>query len=120
MKCQKNRLDLKVGNYIRTTSGKIQKIISLYDTGDVFTNTHSCIKQENIILSSNNIIDLVKVGDYVNGIPVFIDEEGYLCQTRVNADDEVYYETLKVKNIKSIVTKEQFEKISYEVGDNFD
>ena len=136
MKCQKNKFDLKIGNYIRTTSGKIRKIISLYDTGDVFVETHSCIKQENIVSSSNNIIDLVEIGDYVNGykvIKIFINkfnnkkvlislqrEEEYEYSDDLSdymCDESIH---IYLENIKYIVTKEKFENIIYKVGDNLD
>lgn len=63
------------------------------------------------IKSSPNIIDLIEVGDYVNGVRV--DEikngeirtsshyDGYICNLCVEED------------IKSIVTKEQFEAMEY-------
>lgn len=132
-------MKLEVGMYVRTKHKGIIKINDIIDKsiveyeddfgnfweeetdekmiGYIVNNGCDCsLNEKDIIKASHNIINLIEVGDYVNGIPVFIDEEGYLCQTRVNADDEVYYETLKVKNIKSIVTKEQFESMSYKVG----
>lgn len=123
MKCQKNKFDLKIGNYIRTTSGKIRKIISLYDTGDVFVETHSCIKQENIISSSNNIIDLIEIGDFIEykqsnmywNIPTRVTGR-YNRQQELT---ELMVGEIPLKNVEitSIVTREQFEKMSYVVGD---
>ena len=75
--------------------------------------------------ASNNIIDLIEVGDYVNGAKV--DEIVYIghglpqdleiCFRYKYAfeKDDVY--TLKEKDIKSILTKEQFESMSYKVGE---
>lgn len=66
--------------------------------------------------ASNNIIDLIEVGDYVNGVEV-IDKE-------LDNFNEIYLQcgvgdyvicTYEVKDIKTIVTKEQFEAIKYEV-----
>lgn len=123
MKCQKNKFDLKIGNYIRTTSGKIRKIISLYDTGDVFVETHSCIKQENIISSSNNIIDLIEIRDFIKykqsnmywNIPTRVTGR-YNRQQELT---ELMVGEIPLKNVEitSIVTREQFEKMSYVVGD---
>lgn len=123
MKCQKNKFDLKIGNYIRTTSGKIRKIISLYDTGDVFVETHSCIKQENIISSSNNIIDLIEIGDFIEykqsnmywNIPTRV--TGRYNRQQELTEFMVGEIPLKNVEITSIVTREQFEKMSYVVGD---
>lgn len=122
-------MKLKEGMYVRTKNlgGSIEKIIEIIPkekTPDLKTRYITDVSREHglkitddyiIGEPSYNPIDLIEVGDYVNGIPVFIDEEGYLCQTCVNADDEIYYETLKAKNIKSIVTKEQFNSVKYEV-----
>lgn len=123
MKCQKNKFDLKIGNYIRTTSGKIRKIISLYDTGDVFVETHSCIKQENIISSSNNIIDLIEIRDFIEykqsnmywNIPTRV--TGRYNRQQELTEFMVGEIPLKNVEITSIVTREQFEKMSYVVGD---
>lgn len=52
----------------------------------------------------------MKVGDYVNGEYVtYINKKDNYVD--VGYDDAI----LRAKNIKSIVTKEQFERISYEV-----
>ena len=76
------------------------------------------IEKKDVLKASHNIIDLIEEGDYVNGRPVFINEYGYLEQTCINADGDVYYETLRVENIKNIVTKEQFDSMKYEVDSN--
>ena len=76
------------------------------------------IYEEDIIKHSKNIIDLIEVGDYVNGQLI---EKIYKKE-----NDRIYYEFLEhedgsfeimemceLKNIKSIVTKEQFENMEY-------
>lgn len=72
--------------------------------------------KSHIIKSSSNIIDLLEVGDYVNGLPVMkieINEDGerniYVGEENTTFGWLVYYD------IKSIVTKEQFEAIKYEI-----
>ena len=60
--------------------------------------------------SSPNIIDLIEIGDYVNGEKV-TDKFDYLLVFD-NAD---YYKD--ENEIKSIVTKEAFENMEYKVGD---
>ena len=58
---------------------------------------------------SHNIIDLIEVGDYVNGFPVIHKENDILkCGLLVQ---------FKENEIKSIVTKEQFEQMAYKVGE---
>lgn len=101
-------MKLEVGMYARTLNGivKIDKI-----QNDVMKDIKGCLHYGDFIKASHNIIDLIEVGDYVNGELVeyievdsykdYVINSGYWC---------------KQKDIKSIVTKEQFESISYEVS----
>ena len=59
--------------------------------------------------ASHNIIDLFEVGDYVNGWKVLYWTDG----TKVV--DDGYATNLDKISVKSIVTKEQFESMKYEV-----
>ena len=88
------------------------------------------LENDEIIKASHNIIDLIEVGDYLNGFKVSKIER-YDTKTiikignstfNVLEGEEIYtpsydnnngYE--KLEKLKSIVTKEQFENISYEV-----
>ena len=64
---------LNVGDYVRTKRDGIGKIISFTHNEDdeccfiELANRRTGIKKFNIIKSSPNIIDLIEVGDYVNG-----------------------------------------------------
>ena len=111
---------MKVGDYIRTDEG-IRKIIREYDIyyeldrslHYMYPEGHDLNKEDvdDIVLkSSPNIIDLIEVGDYVNGEKV-TDKFDYLLVFG-NAD---YYKD--ENEIKSIVTKEAFENMEYKVGD---
>jgi len=82
-------------------------------------NRGFCESEKDSVKASHNIIDLIEVGDYVNGHRVeYIDD----CK---GAMREFYwfdeYETNQCghyfEEIKSIVTKEQFESMSYKLGD---
>lgn len=64
-----------------------------------------------IIKSSPNIIDLIEVGDYVNGGQVREIEKDYI---RISGGSYIW-QFLKKEEIKSIATKEQFKNIEYEV-----
>lgn len=74
------------------------------------------ITEKSIVNHSKNIIDLVKVGDYVNGYEVIeIDLEN-------EVDNQICVSTPTVKelyllnsNIETIVTKEQFENAEYRI-----
>ena len=84
------------------------------------------IYEEDIEKSSPNIIDLIEVGDYVNGWPVVKHAHtGDLYTTYVYVGGkgfttfEDYCTELKTEDedfIESIVTKEQFEAMEYKVG----
>ena len=73
----------------------------------------SKVEFENLVTKhSKNIIDLIEVGDYVNGVEVKdIDDEW------VTMSDTKIPILKSIANglIKSIVTKEQFDSIKYEV-----
>lgn len=58
--------------------------------------------------NSESIIDLIEVGDYVNGEEV-IKRTGKVIETYCN-------EYITDQYIKSIVTKEQFKSVEYKVG----
>lgn len=74
---------------------------------------------------SFNIIDLIEVGDYVNGSKVLwfmFDEEKSIKQgidEKIGVEVEGKFNPIEYlnKDIKSIVTKEQFESMAYKVGD---
>ena len=73
-----------------------------------------------IIKSSPNIIDLIEVGDYVNGYLVkgkTNDEVivEYYCYSKELCDG--HYLHWHKDYIKSIVTKQQFESMEYKVGE---
>lgn len=99
-------MKLEVGMYVRTINGKIWII-----TSQKAISGH----RKDIIKASHNIIDLIEVGDYVNGKQVIetyykSDEKWHLeiVDSRLLTHDE-----LKNVNIQSIVTKEQFESMKY-------
>lgn len=113
--------EIKVGEYIRLDDGTIGKLIP-YDNGikiriteiDTWKPTIESIKKH-----SFNIIDLIESGDYVNGYKV-----KYVCNKEpcpsgkyVDVDCELdSSESYFFDNeIKSIVTKEQFNQVKYEV-----
>lgn len=121
---------MKVGDYVRTKNGIIGKIEiknymgysdwlidTLYYNDDEIIDDWTCgIKEYDILKSSPNIIDLIEVGDYVNGCLVSEIKDKWLI---LNYADIETYEQLERKNenIKTIVTKEQFEQMEYKVGE---
>ena len=111
-------MEIKVNDYVRTKEGYICKILKLnepkYDDGYLdFNDIDSpIIYKPNVVKSSPNIIDLIEVGDYVNGRIVgdyiYLDKLGLIGLTELEKEDE--------KFIKSIVTKEQFEQMKYKIN----
>lgn len=78
--------------------------------------------KENIAKHSPNLIDLIEVGDYVNGKEVmeFDFEDGTILGYPVYTADGLFntiecYVTLEQVKIKTILTYEQFKSVSYEV-----
>ena len=118
-------MKLEVGQYVRTKEGITQ--FKEYDTSNgkllcmpLMNGTFANI--EDVSKASHNIIDLIEVGDYVNGFRV--DEIGEYHSIRTDKVEiyakvncsallNCFYE----EDIKSIVTKEQFESMSYKVGE---
>ncbi len=113
---------IEAGEYVRTKSGIITKVVEIKPTyfndnlveNECYIYCNKYFKQwkmwqleEIITKHSKNIIDLIEVGDYVNGhIVEDLDDLGY-----ITLDDD----TIKYDDIKSIVTKEMFKSIEYEV-----
>lgn len=121
--------EIKVGEYVRTEKGSIGKFKS-YGIDDVdekivyFKNNKgtTCVDENEIVKHSLSIIDLIEVGDYVNGrevkhIAMF---EGFPNYPKLIFTDERHLipgETAENKDIKSIVTREQFSNIEYRLED---
>lgn len=121
---------MEVGDYVRTNRGIIAKIIKVNSTGSItcdrsvyygfnVVNSKRILKDfSSIIKSSPNIIDLIEVGDYVNGSKVLD-----IAQAPKKA---LYVEDNKQKcglipitneDISSVITKEQFESMEYKIGE---
>ena len=129
-------MKLEIGKFIRTSYG-IRKIVNITkDDGygkpkvrvielDRHLNTpykfdYIFYTDENVIKkckTSYNIIDILEVGDYVNGYTIYEIVE-YEDDTRaiVIADDNKSI-MWKKQDIKSIVTKEQFKNMEYRIGE---
>lgn len=116
-------MELNVGDYARFDYHRISVPIQIskikekeFDKDEKYysylTDNGLVITGDNIIKSSPKIIDLIEVGDYVNGFLVVHKENDYIriCPAIIPLD-------LKNDDIKLIVTHEQFESMEYKVGD---
>ena len=112
--------EIEVGEYVRIKEkgiiGKIEQIgVSLFwlEDGSAFR-----IKEESY-KHSKNIINLVEVGDYVNGYKVIsvdynvIDDKTECIELDLN--NNYQYNFISARQIKTIITKEQFASIEYKV-----
>ena len=104
--------EIKVGDYVRTKQGHIFKAKSVYEDMIWYCDL-SWIPAENIIKHSPNIIDLIEVGDYVNGKLV----KSIPLTKCVDSCRKGIWRIANCTNedIKTIVTKEQFAEMEYEV-----
>ena len=116
-------MELKEGMYVRTPDGRIFKFLKINNGNYIrtFISDNETITTEfelnDVLKASYKIIDLIEVGDYVNGWKIhWVD----IKNQRLQVYDIKSGETLRMINkgsIKSIVTKEQFESMSYKLGD---
>lgn len=119
-------MKLEVGMYVRTEYG-ISKIENIspneYDKEHDYIelknfvfdglDTQAFFTTDKILKASHNIIDLIEVGDYVNGSKVQEIGEGYVEIEEYSGLNNDMPFVVKTEDIKSIVTKEQFESIKY-------
>ena len=103
---------MEVGDDVRTKKGiigKIKAIDNQTELEDLYLVKRRWYYKEDIIKSSLNIIDLIEVGDYVDRLRVVDKEEDYIVVETFDERIIIY----KQDTIKSIVTKEQFERMEY-------
>ena len=127
-------MEIEVGEYGRTNKGKIfifawlensdgkrytNKV--LLGNGKIFENKFYYFDDgEEIVKHSKNIIDLVEVGDYVNGYKVIsvdynvIDDKTECIELDLN--NNYQYNFISARQIKTIITHEQFSSIEYKAG----
>lgn len=108
-----DRNEIEVNEYVRTNKGYITKMSSeqfikiMLEGKSVFGKA---------LKHSKNIIDLVEVGDYVNGNKVLAKER----TIGIGVDTRVYLllgnaKIIHNEDIKTIITKEQMASIEYKV-----
>lgn len=127
-------MKLEVGKWCRTKKGTIFKIIGgnvdmweididysylskceNEDYNSYAYNKNNSLFEDLVVKTSYDIIDILEVKDYVNGY--YVED---VLKTFVNvAVGSNYFQspTIYEKDIKSIVTKEQFEQMAYKVGE---
>lgn len=126
-------MKLEVGKWCRTKKGTIFKIIGgnvdmweididysylskceNEDYNSYAYNKNNSLFEYLVVKASYNIIDILEVGDYVNGHRV---EEINFENEEIFTDSEYYCGVVEFCNIKSVITHEQMEQIAYKVGE---
>ena len=116
-------MKLEVGMYVKLVNDVedivvINKIANVFETTILTENDGSIYQgeytKENVVKASYDIIDLIEVGDYVNGHEVKSKQSGV---KRIDIGEDENYVWLYENDIKSIVTKEQFENMEYRIGE---
>jgi hypothetical protein len=122
---------IEIGEYGRTNKGRIfifawlekasgekyKDRVLIGDGKRFYNNFYYFEDGEEIVKHSKNIIDLIEVGDYVNGKRVeYVDsiEDGD-GNERLCVFVEATQDSIEANDIKSIVTKEQFSQVEYKV-----
>ena len=121
---------LEIGMYCKTKDGIITKVDyidneTIYFDKDIFRFYGEGIdfleknNLERIIKARFNIINLIEVGDYVNGERIISIIPIDICGNEVLDNQHIFYKDGEIfeKDIKTVVTKEQFESMSYRIGD---
>ena len=134
------KLELKENMYVRNCYGRIAKIEYIEDNIAYCDNWlyqiyEECIRFMNlndeedineITKASYSIIDILEVGDYVNGSEVLDFENKYIEEKDTFVPIGVVTENCYLedtdswiieKNIKSVITHEQIEQMAYKVGE---
>ena len=104
----------------------IGKIVNVTENGQGFKgdlidiqykySEHAIENQD--VVASYNIIDLIEVGDYVNGKYVYGIGYNTYDDFGVKIEENLKHsQVIKENEIKTIVTKEQFDSMKYVVGD---
>ena len=111
------KADIKVGDYVRTKSGigKVEQIgNSLFwlEDGSSYSLSDKTIKH------SKNIIDLIEVGDFVNGyrvLEMFKFQNDKYAFTTCKSDFKSICRIWSEEDIETILTKEQYSQNCYTV-----
>ena len=115
--------EIRIGEYVRTKKGYIAKITEIDNyiwfnekinkESGMAVYELSKVEFENLVVKqSKHIIDLIEVGDYVNGEKVV--GRGNNCILILTDEGQTFLRNIFEDNdIKSIVTHEQYKSVEY-------
>lgn len=118
---------MKKGDYVRFKNGYIDRVEEIklqtkytkYNTLLLEHKVAECLlidEELKKIKSSPNIMNLIELGDYVNGhkvVSIGFDNNNNIIELYV--ETQGYDELLLEKDIKSIVSEEQFSQMEYRI-----
>lgn len=118
-------MEVKVGEYVRTKEGYIAKITEIdhhiwfdsivYKESGIPKYELSKEEFSNLVIKhSPNILDLIEVGDYVNGNKVLVNIGKFLEVSSCDIGNNRIFNYM----IKTIVTKEMYSNAEYRVETN--
>lgn len=100
--------EIEVNEYIRTKKGAVGKLIEIDKKATAYyLDCLKCVSLKNIVKHSKQLIDLIEVGDYVNGELITDKWDTRISSIRSNFSEE---------DIKTILTKESYMANCYKVG----
>lgn len=114
-------MKLEVGMYCYNKTNRkmgIGKIISFQSNNNINVRYKNDIELASIgnLEASYNLIDILEVGDYVNGLPVAKTSE-YIGTYEKYIELYGSCSDWENEDIKSVVTHEQMEQMSYRIGE---
>ena len=109
---------IEAEEYVRTENGKIDKVVSNnYYMEKYIEAEKDFIFCDSIVKHSKQIIDLIEVGDIVNGMEVLdIHKPRDLWEPIEIKVDSRYTNFILAEDIKTILTKESYMANCYKIG----
>lgn len=123
-------MKLEVGMYVRTKDGRISKMTRIkidielkltfycFEENTIHRNYEECELNEIVLKASYNIIDILEVGDYVNGLKITSVDKTIDGNKLIGLGKNFGFS--KFDNdykITSIVTHEQMKQMEYRIGE---
>ena len=124
--------EIEIGEYVRSKFGEIKRVDKIFynkktsgieEYGQLIekdnegAESYTVVNAREVLKHSKNIIDLIEIGDYVNGYRVIelirlSNEEISICVYKNK--EYMHCEILKEKDIKTILTYEKYKNNCYE------
>lgn len=113
---------IEVNEYVRFNNGEIGKVIDIKENPSriVYSEYGEIGLISDIVKHSKQLIDLIEVGDYVNGYRVISVDYDVTNDTteciELDLNSNYQYNFISIRQIQTILTKEQFDANCYKVG----